>query len=150
MLLCVADVLAVEILAQSFIAVTGIYKHDVGVLLMSLAHHTVDIEALAAAGWAEYEEVGVICQFFLAFLSTDVYSNWDSLTVGIVDLERCVLAMDNVFLVHQTSCGVSQCQKAVVVLTGGIAVSGKGVDEQLKLVICPLADMNAHTAEGVL
>ena len=49
MLLGVTDILAVDVIAKSFIGVTRIYQHNVGVLLPQLANHAVGEEGLATS-----------------------------------------------------------------------------------------------------
>ena len=58
--------------------------------------------------------------------------------------------MLNVLLVHKTRGCIAQCQEAVIVRIHSIAVTWERVDEQLQLVVGSLADMDAHTTEGVL
>ena len=57
--------------------------------------------------------------------------------------------MHNLFLVHQAGGGIAQGQESVVVGIHAIAVAGERVDEQLQLVVGPLADVDAHAREGV-
>ena len=49
MLLGVTDILAVDVIAKSFIGVTRIYQHNVSVLLPQLANHAVGEEGLATS-----------------------------------------------------------------------------------------------------
>ena len=62
MLLGIGNVFSAEVFTQSLIRVTCIYQHDVGVLLMGLAHHGVNIKALAASRRTEDKEVAVVSQ----------------------------------------------------------------------------------------
>ena len=57
--------------------------------------------------------------------------------------------MLDALLVHQAHGGVAKCQEAVVLLAHAVTVARKRADEQLQLVVCVLADMDAHTPEGV-
>ena len=57
--------------------------------------------------------------------------------------------MLDAFLVHQAHGGVTQCQEAVVFLAHAVAVARERTDEQFQLVVGVLADMDAHTPEGV-
>ena len=125
MLFGIGNVFASKIFAQSLIRVSCIYQHDVGVLLMGLAHHRVDIKALSASRRTEDEEVAVVGQFVLSLFSRYVDGNWHSLSVGVIDLEGRVLAMHNLFLVHQAGGSVTQGQESVVVSVHPIAVARK-------------------------
>ena len=58
--------------------------------------------------------------------------------------------MLDMLLVHQTGSSVTESQETVIILTHTIAVSGEGIDEQFKLIISSLADMDAYTAESIL
>ena len=49
MLFSIGYVFATEIFAQSLVGVSRIDQHDVGVLLMGLAYHGIDVKTLAAA-----------------------------------------------------------------------------------------------------
>ena len=51
MLLAVADVGAMEIATDTFIRVTGINHHHIGVLLNQLAHDSIRRKALSTATW---------------------------------------------------------------------------------------------------
>ena len=44
MFLRVANILAVDIIAESFIGVTSVYQNNIGILLPQLANHTVGEE----------------------------------------------------------------------------------------------------------
>ena len=68
---------------------------------------------------------------------------------GIVYLQRGVLIMHDALLVHQTGGGIAEGEESVVVGIHAIAVAGERVDEQLQLVVGPLADVDAHAREGV-
>ena len=69
MLLGVGYVFASKVFTQSLIRVTCIYQHDVGVLLMGLAHHGVNIKALAASRRTEDKEVAVVGQLVSSLFS---------------------------------------------------------------------------------
>ena len=58
--------------------------------------------------------------------------------------------MHDFLLVHQTDGCIRQGEEAVIVLVHPETVAGKGVDEQLQLVVCPLGDVYAHSAKGIL
>src|SRR5574344_459382 len=62
MFFCVGYVFASTVFTQSLIRVSCIYQHDVGVLLMGLAHHRVDIKTLAASRRTKDKEVAVVGQ----------------------------------------------------------------------------------------
>ena len=125
MLLGIGNVFAPKVFTQSLIRVSGIYQHDVGVLLMGLAHHRVYIKTLAASRRTEYEEVAVVGQLILSLFSRYVNGYWHSLAVGVIDLKWSVLAMHNLFLVHQAGSGIAQGHKSVVVGIHPITVAGE-------------------------
>ena len=125
MFFCVGYVFATKVFTQSLIRVTCIYQHDVGVLLMGLAHHRIDIKALAASRRTEYEEVAVVGQLILSLFSRYVNGYWHSLAVGVIDLKWCVLAMHNLFFVHQAGGSVAKSHKSVVVGIHPIAIAGE-------------------------
>ena len=125
MFFCVGYVFATKVFTQSLIRVSSINQHDVGVLLMRLAHHGVNIKTLAASRRTEYEEVAVVGQFILSLFSRYVDGYWHTLAVGVIDLEGCVFAMHYLFLVHQASGSVAQGHKSVVVGIHPIAVAGE-------------------------
>ena len=149
-LLGVADVLAADVFAKALVGVTRIDHHDVGVLLPQLAHDAVHVERLAASRRAEHEEVGVVGNLVPALLAADVDSHGHALAVGVVYLQWRVLAVLDVLLVHETGGSIAEGEETVVVGTHAVAVAGEGVDEQLQLVVGPLADVDAQTAKGVL
>ena len=69
MLLGIGNVFSAEVFTQSLIRVTCIYQHDVGVLLMGLAHHGVYIKTLAASRRTEDKEVAVVGQLVSSLFS---------------------------------------------------------------------------------
>ena len=107
------------------------------------------MERLAAARRTQTEEVRVVGQLLLSLLSCDVDGYGHTLAVGIVDLQRGVLIVNDALLVHQAGGSIAKGEESVVVGIHAIAVAGEGVDEQLQLVVGPLADMDAHAREGV-
>ena len=116
---------------------------------MKLSHDRVDMKALATARRTETKEIRVVGQFVLSLFSRDVDSHRHTLTVGIVNLQRCFLAMQHTLLVHQAHRRIGKGQKTVVFLIERIAVARKRTDEQFQLVVRPLADMDAHAPESV-
>ena len=69
MLLGIGNVFATKVFTQSLIRVSGIYQHDVGVLLMGLAHHRVYIKTLAASRRTEDKEVAIVGQLVSSLFS---------------------------------------------------------------------------------
>ena len=90
-----------EIATDTFIRVTGINHHHIGVLLNELAHDGIGRKTLSATTWAQAEEVRVIGEFLFSFLSREVYSDRYALPVGIVYLQRCHLVMLHAFLIEE-------------------------------------------------
>ena len=146
----VGDVLAAKVLTESFVGVSRIDHDDIGAGLMELAYHTVHMKRLTATRWAQTKEVTVVSELVGSFLAGDVNGYWYTLTVGIVDLQRGVLALLETFLVHQTGCRITQSEEAVVLVTHCIAVAGERVGKELQLVESLLGDMDADTAEDIL
>ena len=107
------------------------------------------VERLAAARRTQTKKVRVVGQLLLSLLSCDVDGYGHTLAVGIVYLQRGVLIMHDALLVHQTGGGIAEGEESVVVGIHAIAVAGERVDEQLQLVVGPLADVDAHAREGV-
>ena len=147
MFIGIADVLATNILTESFVGVTCIDHDNIGILFPHLANYAVHVERLTASTWTQTEEVGVVRNLVLALLATDVYGNRNTLPVGIVYFQWGVLAVLYMFLIHHASGCVAQCEETVVVGVHAIAVAGEGVDKKLQLVISSLADMDAQTSE---
>ena len=58
--------------------------------------------------------------------------------------------MQHPFLVHQAHGRIGECQEPVVFLAQAVAVARKRTHEQLQLVVCTLADVDAHASESVL
>ena len=67
---------------------------------MGLAHHRVNIKALAASRRTEDKEVAVVGQLVSSLFSRYVDGYWYSLAVGIIDFKGGVLTMYNLFLIH--------------------------------------------------
>ena len=108
------------------------------------------VETFTTARRTKTEEVRVICNLVLAFLSTDVYCNRDSLSVGIVYFQRCFFAMLNPFLVHKTCSCITKGQKTVVFRIGGITISREWIDKKLQLIVRLFADVDSQLAEEIL
>lgn len=70
-------------------------------------------------------------------------------TVGVVYLQRGVLAVLHVLLVHQAGGGIRKGEKTVVFGIHAVAVSRKRVHEQFKLVVGTLGDMDTHAPEHI-
>src|SRR5574344_2491582 len=109
---------------------------------MRFSPYDMHVERLAAARRTQTEEVGVVGQLLLSLLSCDVDGYGYTLAVCIVDLQRGVLIMHDAFLVHQAGGSIAEGKETVVVGIHAIAVAGEGVDEQLQLVVGPLADID--------
>ena len=81
------------------------------------------VEGFARSRRSEAEEVGVVRYLILAFLTADVNGYRDTLSVCIVDFQRCFLAMLNVLLLHETSSCITESEEPVVVLVHAVAVA---------------------------
>ena len=116
---------------------------------MELAHDRVDMKALATPRRPQTKEIRVVRQLVLSLFSRDVNSHRHTLTVGVVNLQRCFLAVQHALLVHQAHRRIGKGQETVVFLIERVAVARKRTDEQFQLVVRPLADMDAHAPECV-
>ena len=102
MLLAVTDIRAVEIAADSLIRVTCINHHHIGTLLNQLAHHGIGRKTLTATRWPQTEEIAVVSQLQLSFLTSKVNGNGYTLSVGVIHLQGCHLVMLHAFLIKET------------------------------------------------
>ena len=115
--------------------------------LPSFADIKVHVEGLAAAAWADAEEVGVVGHLHAAFLAGDVDAYGQSLTVGVPGLERRALGVLEVFLEEEAEGCVVERQEEVVVGVEGVGIAGEGVHEELQLVVGTLAGEDAALVE---
>ena len=147
MLLAITNVGSVKIAADALIRVTCINHHNIGVLLNQLAHHGIGRKALSASRWAKAEEVTVVGQLQLSFLTSKVNGYRYTLSVGIIDLQGCHLVMLHALLIEETQGRVLQSQKQVIVLIEAVRITWKGTRKQLQLVIGRLTWGNTHLKE---
>ena len=98
----VGNVGSPEVAADSLIAVTGIYNHNICVLLIILSHHRVHEEALSASGGSQYEEIGVVGILHLSFLTGGIYRHRYTLAVCIVAFQGRLVSLGLMLLIHQT------------------------------------------------
>ena len=117
---------------------------------MRFSPYDMHVEGLATAAWTQTKEITIIGEFLLAFLARDVYGYRYTLAVGVIDFQRCVLALGKFLFVHKTAGGITQGEETVVVLVQGIAVAGEGADKQFQLVIGSLTDLYSDSSEAVL
>ena len=87
--------------------------------------------------------------FDLTFLTSDVNRQRYALTVGIITLQGCVLALTLTLFVHQTQGSITEGKETVIVGIQTVAVARETGYEKLKLVIGPLTYMNALTSKDI-
>ena len=90
---------------------------------MRFSPYDMHVEGLTTSRWPETEEIGVVRDLVLSFLSADVDSHWHTLAVSVVNLQRGFLAMLNALFVHKTGCCITESQEAVVLWVGGITIT---------------------------
>ena len=115
--------------------------------LPSFADIKVHVEGLAAAAWADAEEVGIVGHLHAAFFAGDVDTYGEALTVGVPCLEGCVLRVLEVLLEEEAEGRVVERQEEVVVGVERVGVAGEGVQEELQLVVGRLAREDATLIE---
>ena len=135
LLLGVADISALVVTTDAFIGVSGIYHDHIGLLFQQLADNAVHVEALAAAAWSDTEEVGVVGHLDLAFLSCDVNTYRQSLTVGVVRGQRSLFRTFQMLLEEEAQCRIRECQEKVIVGIESVGIAGKAVREKFQLVV---------------
>lgn len=102
---------------------------------MRFSPYDMHVEGLAGTGRADTEEVGIVRHFLLAFLAGNVNAYRQSLTVGVVCSQRCILRLLQMLLEEKAKCSIRKRQEQVIVRVEGIAVTGKTVHEKLQLVV---------------
>ena len=80
---------------------------------MRFSPYDMHVEALSAARRPQAKEVRVVRQLVLSLFSGDVDGHRDTLTVGVVDFQRRILAVLDMFLIHQAHGCVAQGQETV-------------------------------------
>ena len=150
MLLGIGDINAALDLAEHLIAVADIDNDNIGVLLKELAHNCVHEETLTASTWAKNKIVTVVGHLLRAFLTSEVNGHGNALSVGVPELQRCLLAMLLALLIHQTEGCIAERQETVIVWAETAAVAWERRYEQLQLVIGTAGDLDVHAAEEVL
>lgn len=98
MLFGVGDIGATEVAAYTLVAISSIYHHHIRILLQKLAHHTIHVEALAAATGSDTEEISIVSVLVYSFLAGNVYRHRKSLPVCIVGFERRLLRVFQMLL----------------------------------------------------
>ena len=105
------------------------------------------MERLTASAWADAKEIGVVGHLYPAFLAGDVDADGQALAVGVVGLQRRVLAVLQVFLEEEAEGCVVERQEEVIVRVERVGVAGKGVHEEFQLVVGTLAGEDAALVE---
>ena len=87
------------------------------------------VEGLATAAWTQTKEITIIGEFLLAFLARDVYGYRYTLAVGVIDFQRCVLALGKYLFVHKTAGGITQGEETVILCIKAITITRERVDK---------------------
>ena len=87
-LLGIRDVGAMIVTADTFVGVTCINQYNIGVLYEQLSNHAVHMKRLAAATWADAQEVGIVGMFDLSLLASEVNTDGQSVAVGVIYQQR--------------------------------------------------------------
>ena len=90
---------------------------------MQLSDYRVHVKTLSTTRWTKAEEIAVVRNLVLAFLTADVYGYRHALTVCIVDFQWCLFAVLDAFLVHQASSGIAQREETVIFGIHAVTVS---------------------------
>ena len=90
---------------------------------MRFSPYDMHVKTLSTTRWTEAEEIAVVRNLVLAFLSADVYSYRHALAVCIVDFQWCLFTVLDAFLVHQASSGIAQREETVIFGIHAVAVS---------------------------
>lgn len=106
-----------------------------GFVLLDFEAFLLHVEALAATAWAYTEEVRVVGELNSAFLTSDVDTYRQALTVGIPGLQWRALGMLQVLLIEQAECGILQREEEVVVGVERVGVARETVEVELQLVV---------------
>ena len=103
---------------------------------MRFSPYDMHVETLATATRSDAEEVGIVRHLPFAFLAGNVNADRQSLTVGVVCGQRCILRLLQMLLEEKAQGSIRKRQEQVIVRVEGIAVTGKTVREKLQLVVC--------------
>ena len=114
---------------------------------MRFSPYDMHVEGLTASAWANAEEVGVVGHLHAAFLAGDVDAHGQALAVGVPCLEGRNLAVLQVLLEEEAEGRVVEREEKVVVGVERVGVAGKGVQEELQLVVGRLAREDAALIE---
>ena len=90
---------------------------------MRFCRYDMHVKTLSATRWTKAEEIAVVRNLVLAFLTADVYGYRHALTVCIVDFQWCLFTVLDALLVHQTSGGIAQREETVIFGIHAVAVS---------------------------
>lgn len=102
---------------------------------MRFSPYDMHVEGLAGTGRADTEEIGIVRHLPFSFLAGNVNAYRQSLTVGVVCGQRCILRLLQMLLEEKAQGSIRKCQEQVIVRIEGIAVTGKTVHEKLQLVV---------------
>ena len=93
------------------------------------------VEALAASAWPDTKKIGVVGHLDFAFLTRDVNTYRQSLTVGVIGCQGCLFRTFQVFLEEKTQGGIGERKEKVIIGIEGVGIAGKAVREQFQLVV---------------
>ena len=84
----VGDIGSLVISADTFIGVTCIDQHNVGVLDQQLTNHAVHVERLTTTRWPDTQEIGIVGMLDLTLLTREVDTDGQSVAVCVIDQQR--------------------------------------------------------------
>ena len=121
----IGDVGTMIVTADTFVGVTCINQYNIGVLYEQLANHAVHMKRLAAATWADAQEVGIVGMFDLSLLASEVNTDGQSVAVGVIYQQWRKLRLLGMLLEKETDGSIGECQEQVIVWIEGIGITGK-------------------------
>ena len=148
--LAVGNVGSLKIVADSLIAVARIHDDHICILLIILSHHGIHEKALAASTWSQYKEIGIVGIFHLTFLSSNVNGKRQPLPVSIVTLQRRIVTLLLMLLIHQAKSRLRKREESVIVLIEFETVARETGYKEFQLVIGSLRYMDTVPREHIL
>ena len=150
MFLGIGDIDASCNLTEHLITVTDINNDYIRQLLEELAHDSIHEEALTASTGAKDKVVTVVGHLLGTFLTREVQTDGNTLTVCVPELQGSHLTFLLTLLIHHAEGCIAERQETVIVRTELATVTGETGNEQFKLVVGTLGNLDVHLTEEVL
>ena len=83
------------------------------------------MKRLAAATWADAQEVGIVGMLDLSLLASEVNTDGQSVSVGVIYQQWRKLRLLGMLLEKETDGSIGEGQEQVIVRIEGIGISGK-------------------------